>query len=404
MHRPLERSELTAAFDESNGERPRLRDGVLFCVVVFLGVRILLSVVAVIAVRDTFPAQSGVVGAVGQGAERPATSGLHNAVDGTVRWDAFWYLAIAREGYDTSGREAAFFPAYPLVTRAVAEASPFGEVGAALFVSNLAFLGALIALHALGRLEYSDAVARRAVVLLAIFPTSFFFMAPYGESMFLLFALLSFWCARQDRWFLAALAAAVALATRATGVVLIPCLLIEATSERHSSTPISGRVVASVSPLLALAAYCGWWFERSGDLLAPLHAQGEWLRTVAFPLYTLGSAISLGIQGVGDPRGIYWTADAVLTLWVIIPLLVAWRRIPSSMLTYAGLSLLIPLTYPIAERPLVSVPRYVLAVFPAFLAMALLLDRPVARRIVVAASVAGFVIASVAFMNWGYIF
>jgi hypothetical protein len=413
MHRPLEPIELdTASPEGSDDRRPRLRDGATFCIVVFLCVRLFLSVVAVLGVRDSFPppgptpgpAPGGVVGAAGVGDERPATSGLHNAIDGTVRWDAYWYLEIARHGYDPSGRDAAFFPGYPLLTRAIDEVTPLGEVGAALLVSNVAFLAALIVLHGLTRREYGEDVARRAVILLAIFPTSFFFLAPYSESLFLLFTLLTFWWCRQDRWFLAAAAAACAVATRTTGVLLVPCMLIDALDRRSHRTAFAGRVTASVAPLLGLAAYGLWWFERNGDLLAPVHAQDAWMRSLTLPPITLWNALRLGLEGIGDPRGIYWTADVVLMLWVLIPVVIAWRRLAPPFLAYATLGFLLPLTYPLPARPLLSVPRFVIVIFPAFWAMALLLESTSRRRVVYAASLAGFVIASLAFMNWGYLF
>jgi hypothetical protein len=403
MHRPLESSDPVTATPEGTDERVRFREGVPFCLVVFVSVRILLSVVAVVGVRDAYPAE-GVVGAGGQGSEQPATRGLHNATDGTVRWDAYWYIAIAQHGYGATGRDAAFFPVYPLITRAVEMVTPLGVVGSALLVSNIAFLVALIVLHALTRREYSDEVAQRAVLFMAIFPTAFFFFAPYSESLFLLFTLLAFWWSRQDRWPLAALAAACAIATRATGVLLVPCLLLDALSTRQRTTGLPQRVLASVAPLVTLALYGIWWFERNGDLFAPLHAQSSWMRSLTFPLYTLAQGVRLGIQGIGDPRGIYWTGDVLLTLCVITPLAIAWRRLAPPFLAYAALSVLLPLTYPISARPLLSVPRFVIVVFPAFWAMALLLERPAQRRVALAASAIGFVIASVAFMNWGYIF
>src|SRR5436190_6659379 len=193
MHRPLEADGLEATSQAGNDEHLRLRDGAWFCVAVYLGVRILLSVVAIVGVRDGAAASGGAVGAHGQGAEQPATAGLHNAIDGTVRWDAHWYLAIAHDGYDASGRDAAFFPGYPLLTRLVDAGTPLGTVGAALLVSNVAFLGSLIVVYGLTWREYSEIVARRAVALIALFPTAFFFLAPYSESLFLLASLLTFW-------------------------------------------------------------------------------------------------------------------------------------------------------------------------------------------------------------------
>src|SRR6266498_1806394 len=96
--------------------RVRIRDGVPWCVTLFVGVRVLLSVISVVGVHDATPA-SGVAGAIGTGAEVPATPGWHNAIDGTDRWDAAWFIEIADRGYDDDDASAAFFPGYPLVIR-----------------------------------------------------------------------------------------------------------------------------------------------------------------------------------------------------------------------------------------------------------------------------------------------
>jgi hypothetical protein len=181
-------------------------------------------------------------------------------------------------------------------------------------------------------------------------------------------------------------------------------MLIDALDQRSHRTALAGRVAASVAPLVALAAYGLWWFERNGDLLEPVHAQDAWMRSLTLPPITLWNALRLGVEGIGDPRGIYWTADVVLALWVLIPVVIAWRRLAPPFLAYATLGFLLPLTYPLPARPLLSVPRFVIVIFPAFWAMALLLEGTTRRRVVYAASLAGFVIASVAFMNWGYLF
>ena len=80
--------------------------------------------------------------------------------------------------------------------------------------------------------EYSEPVARRTVVYLAIFPTAFFFFAPYSESLFLLLSLSAFREASNDRWPTAAIAGVLAAMTRSIGIVLAPALVVMA-FERH---------------------------------------------------------------------------------------------------------------------------------------------------------------------------
>ena len=149
------------------------------------------------------------------------------------------------------------------------------------------------------------------MLLLALFPVSFFFLSPYSESMFLFASLLTFWWARRGRWGPAAAGGFVAALTRSVGVLLVPALLFEAWSIDARERPRA--MVASLVPLLAPAAYAAYWFARAGDSLRPFHAQDSWFRSLEPPFVTLGNGLWLGLSGITDRRGIYWTVDLALT-------------------------------------------------------------------------------------------
>ena len=124
---PFRSSPLEAA--EGFTEIPPLRDGAAFPLLVFLALRVLISIVAVVFVGDHPPNPS----AVGPGSPpapytQPATSGLHNAVDGMQRWDAAWFQWIAAEGYSPDDVRGAFFPGYPLLIRSTDLLTPL-DVG-----------------------------------------------------------------------------------------------------------------------------------------------------------------------------------------------------------------------------------------------------------------------------------
>jgi hypothetical protein len=385
------------AVDDADHANPvRLRDGVAFSVAVFIGVRVLLSLLAVLTVGTVRPPSSA-----GSGVVVPATPGWHNAIDGTDRWDAGWFERIAREGYDPNDASAAFFPGYPLAIHAVTIALPVGETGAATFVSNAAFLGALIVLFALTTFEFSLSMAKRTVLLLACFPASFFFLSPYSESLFLLASLLCFWWARRGRWGAAAAAGFLAAATRSVGVLLVPALLVEAWGIRRGDR--RPALVACLAPLGAPVLYAVYWLVRADDALRPLHAQDAWFRTFELPVVTLGNALWLGVSGITNPRGIYWTADVLLAALVLIPLALRWKLLASPYLVYVLLSLLVILSYPLPERPLLSAPRFCIVLFPAFWAMAALFA---GRRfaVMLIAFIVGFSSLAIAFMNWGFFF
>jgi hypothetical protein len=374
----------------------RFRDGARFSIAVFLCVRIALSLIGVVAAgRVHLPPESVSGGSV------TAVPGWHNAIDATDRWDAWWFQHIAVEGYAEHDEGAAFFPGYPLAIRLVMAITPLGSLGAALLVSNVAFLGALIVLYALTAREFDESTARRSVVLLAVFPSSFFFLAPYSESLFLLATLLTFWWARSDRWGPASVAGLMATLTRSFGVLLTPALVVEAWARGREGR--TRRLVLACGPLVGAALYAGYWLVRTGDALRPLHAQDTWFRSFEFFVVTLGWAFALAIRGIGDARGIYWTTDLVLTAILLVPLAMRWRRIAPSYLVYAATLALVVLTYTLPDRPLLSDPRLLLVAFPCFWAIATIVrDRWFVVTAVVFAI--GYVAAAAVFMNWGFLF
>jgi hypothetical protein len=379
---------------------------VVFCLGTFLAARVLLSVVGIAGV-GAIATDPLYLRLALDAREHPPTPGWHDAIDGTDRWDALWFERIATDGYGDGDATAAFFPAYPIISGAVMRATGLSATVASLIVSNVAFAGALVVLYALTTLELSEALARKTVVLAAFLPTSFFFLAPYSESLFLLASLLTFWFARRDRWWMAGLAGALAAATRSIGIVLIPALAIEAWRHRDGDGDPRGRGTRlAATGLVALGpfAYGAAWFAMNGNALEPLDAQTRWERTLTFPTSTLGHGLSLGLRGLGDPRGVFWSVDIAFAVAAIALLAIGWRKLRSPYRTFAALSLLVPLCYPFPPRPLLSFPRFAIVIFPLYWVIARLASGRTAFAITVAGGVAGFTLLSLAFVNWRPVF
>lgn len=357
---------MAAALDRDPADRlPRLRDGLPFCLGVFIAMRVGLSLLAVIGVGDAQPDPSSLQpGSPPAPFVEPASPGWHNAWDGTQRWDAAWFLWIAQDGYGPDGR-AAFFPGYPILFRAAA--APLGgdmAVGA-LVVSNLAFLASLTVLFGLTSSELGPDLARRAVALFACFPTSFFFLAPYSESLFLLATLLTFRWIRSERWGRGAAAAFAASLTRGEGVLLAPAMLVEAIRQhRDDGTPMLPRVAATGAALAGPLAYGLWWATRGQSVTTPLHAQGGWSREATFPLVTLVAGSTDAWEAIRAHAQLHLVVDAALATIVLVAAVSCVRRVSVSYAAYVGISLLVPLSYPSTYRPLLSIPRFAVVLFP----------------------------------------
>jgi hypothetical protein len=379
---------------------PRLRDGIRESVLMFLAVRIGLSLlswaaVAVVPIRTGLPVVRG-------WAIAPVTQGWQVMLTATERQDAAWFLRIATGGYRSADGSAAFFPLYPVAIRALASLPGIGPLGAALIISNVCFLGALVMVHGLTRLEgMSVKVARTTVLLMAIFPTAFFFLAPYTEAPFLLLSVSAFWFARRDRWAIAAIVGALAALTRSIGVLLVVALAVEAFHRsREDGRPVGPRLAAAAAVAIGPVLYFLYWAVAHDDLWAPLDAQRTWQRVFTFP----GAAFVRAVEYAWR-YGTYWLIDVVVVGVVLVASLAGIRRLRPTYSVYALVSLALPLFEPFPDRPLLSMPRFVAVIFPAFWMMALAVERRrLPEPLAVGVFAGGYALLAALFVNWWNVF
>jgi hypothetical protein len=401
---PAETAEMTRP---AGGGRLPLREALSYCLKVFLAVRIGLAVIALIGVA-VLPANEP-VDVPGWPAPEP-DRGWSTVGTAWERWDGLWFLRIAEDGYSEEDGSAAFYPLYPLATKVVSTLMGGHPLPAALLVSNAAFFGALLVFYLLSRLEYDRKHTERAVLYLAIFPTAFFFVAPYSESLFLLSAVACILFARLGRWPAAALLGGLACATRSIGLVLIPALLVEAFLQVRA-LPREQRpraailpALCSLLPALGAGAYLLFWRLYDGDWLAPVGEQGNWLREFSWLPQTLVNGTRNAIDFIGIPNGGYYQLDWILVAVVIAATVWVVMRARATYAVYSVLSLLLPLSFVFANRPFMSVPRFAVVIWPLFWAFASFARKPRRHDLVVVGSAIGLGVMTVLFVNWYFVF
>lgn len=376
----------------------------LFCLVVFCVARVAVSLVAVAAVGAHPPDASAITGVSPPASFTvAATSGWHNALDGMQRWDEAWFAWIAADGYGNSeGVRAAFFPAFPAATAATAAVTGTSTPTAATIASNVAYLCSLIVLFRLTTLELGDREARWSVAFFAAMPTSFFFLAPYSESLFLLATLLVFLLAKSERWSLAASAGVLAGLTRPMAVALTPAVWWITRSASQASR--RARIAAVAAPVVGILCYLAWWGVARGDALAPVHAQTYWGRGTTFAPFTvvrgLTFAVLAAVRGVRPDL----LVDGALTTCFIVSAVLAVRRIPGAYVAYVWSTLLIPLSFAWAPRPFLSVPRLACVLFPVAWVWVGVLHTRTRLTIGIAVMAVGQLALAGVFMNWGWLF
>ncbi len=384
-------------------ESARIREGVHYCLRVFLGVRVGLFVVGLLAIAVIPPVKP--VSVPGWPAHPIPEPGLHNVFTVWERFDALWFLRIAARGYRSNDGSAAFFPLFPLAIRAVSFVLGGHPFAAGMLVSNASLFGALIVLYFLTTSELSEPAARTTILLVCLFPTSFFLFMPYSESLFLLLAVTAFWAARRERWALAALAAALAAATRNVGIVLAPALMVEAIHQHAEGRPLLPRLLAAAAVPIGTLAYLAYWANRVGDWLAPVNRQASWQRQASWPWATLVDGTRLAFRLVGQTNGAYWMIDWLIVVPMLVASVVALVRFRPSYGVFLWGGLLIPLSFVFPDRPLMSMPRFVLPLFPAFWGVVALVERwRIPRWAVAAVGAAGLGFLVVLSVNWYYIF
>ncbi|MEX2457398.1 MAG: mannosyltransferase family protein [Actinomycetota bacterium] len=423
---PEEEDEPAAGTEAEGTSREDIRRGLRYVLTVFLIARVGITVLAVVSVallpafaKDQVRGIPGPVPVVGWPAPPLAPElGWDNAATSFERFDALWFLRIATSGYGVERLDdgsAAFFPGYPLAIRAVSPVLGGHPLAAALLISNLSLLAALAILYFLTRTELSEALARRVVVYAVIFPTSFFFFAPYSESQFFLLAITSLWAARRRRWWLAGLAGALAAATRNVGLLLVVPLLVEAFHQRAEDADAQAdpgradlRLVAAVGAALAVgigtAAYLLFWHNLAGHGLAPLHHQTTWQREFSYPWETLIGATREAFKWIGVYAGGYHLLDWLIVVPGLAACAYALIKFRPVYGVYAWASLAAPLLYVFQARPFMSVPRFLLPIFPVYWALARWGERRGVHELIVAAGAVGLGVMTLLFVNWYYVF
>jgi len=306
-----------------------------------------------------------------------------------ANWDGALFAEIAHHGYASFGGAPAFYPLYPALLAVLGRVFAGQYVFAGIVLALACAAVSFVLLRRLTALELGEDVARRATLVLALFPLSFFLQAVYSESLFLLLAIATFYFARKERWTLVAAALALAFLTRPTAIALWIGALILAWR-----SPMRRRALEWIVPTpLAFAAFPILLKWETGDALAFIHAEKFWHRQFSAlgPLGGIVDGAKAAAHGVhaiiATPTPPDWTYPANLNLketaavnveafaWLILFVVltvVVWRVLGAAYGMYAAVSLAIPLAEPWNVFPLFSLPRFGLVIFPFFMVLGLL--------------------------------
>jgi hypothetical protein len=299
------------------------------------------------------------------------------------RRDSPIYAEIALQGY--GGVPLGFFPLYPLLMKGI-EAVIGSVVVAGLLISLPAFAIAIALLHRLAELELGAAAARRTTYFVVLFPTTVFLTAVYTEALFLALSVGCLLAARQGRWALAGLLAALASGTRNTGCLLAVALfllyLYGPRSDRSEDAPPRGwrpryRLRASAAWIalapLGAVAYSLYTAAEHDDPFAWISSHDVFGVERHPPLSALFDGTKRGLESaiefvIGGDESRFELLSHVIALgflvFAVVAVFGALRRLPPAYGVYALLALVPPLSAYPPGHPLSSFSRYLVVLFP----------------------------------------
>lgn len=294
-----------------------------------------------------------------------------------ANFDGEHYIAIAIFGY--KGLEQAFFPVYPILINFFSRPDIF-NIPASLFsasfwgiiISNFSLLASLILLFKLIIIDYPKKIAWLTIIVLLVFPTSFYFGAVYSESIFLLISLISFYFARKGNFFIASIIGIFASATRVFGLLLLPAYFLEARQQKASLKKYFWIFIIPMGLIIYMIYQ--WWlvgdpfsFYKLQKLVGEQHQSGLTLLPQVYFRYLKM------IFSVDPTAPIYQTIILEFItgiLFFILPIYGFIKKVRPAYCLYALIGFLLPTI----QGSFSSVPRYILVFFPSFLSLAIFIS------------------------------
>jgi hypothetical protein len=299
-----------------------------------------------------------------------SVSPLDLIVNQFSRWDSPHYMFIAENGYVNQGDPAnfiVFFPLYPLLVRLITFDFAYINLSG-LIISNLSSIVAVIYLFKLAKLDYSDSVAKKAVLYLSVFPTAYFLSAVYTEGLFLAVAIAGLYYARSAKWALAGFLGFLASLTRIAGLLLLPVLVVEYFHQKEWKIKTADlKVLWAILPAFGFLAYLIINFQVTGNFFTFLEVERvHWHQNID-PLGGLHGAVGwFGINVFPDSITLGYAQVAFAAFGLLMVLAGYKAKLRPSYQIY----LLLTWMLSVSTGLWISVPRYVLIMFPIFIMFA----------------------------------
>ncbi len=284
-----------------------------------------------------------------------------NPIPFHAKWDSFWYLDIAQNGYSFKGPEKlsniVFFPFYPLLIWAVSFLAGGNFVLAGWILSCLFVFLALFYFFKLVKEFHPEINPYLPLVFLLIFPTAFFLNAIYTESLFLFLSLATFYYGLNKKFLLGGIFGLLASLTRVTGILLFIPLLWEYFQNHNFN--LKQILNLKILPLFLIPfgtlTFFLYHYLKFGDFLLFFKVENWWGRAFVFNKdhFLLFS----------NPAAVNFLLDIFFVVFVLIVIYFVFKKLRTSY----GLYMLATIIIILSTGTLMSVGRYILTLFPIYI-------------------------------------
>jgi Gpi18-like mannosyltransferase len=312
-------------------------------------------------------------------------------------WDSPHYIDIAKNGYVNEGEQSffiVFFPLYPVLVRLITFNFEYINLSA-LIVSNVSSIFAAVYLFKLAQLEFSDDVAKKAILFLSIFPTAYFLSAVYTEGLFFALVIASVYYARVGKWYLAGFLSLFAALTRIAGLLLLPTLIIEYLHQKKwKLKDIKANILWPSLALAGFLIYLGINYQVTGSFFKFMEIERtHWYQSID-PMQGLINACNWAVSATFPQNITIGSAQIIFAIFGLLIVTAGFlRRFRPSYNVYMLLTWMLS----VSTGWWISIPRYVMAMFPMFILLGLLARKRIIHYAIVAVFTAALCFFTVLF-------
>lgn len=293
-----------------------------------------------------------------------------------AQWDGGNYIHIAKQGF-TETKYYAFAPIYPLTIRIISLATEH-ELIVGILLSSTSFFLFLTIFHKYLSQRYESVVASNTIISYLVFPTTFFCLIVYSESLFLLLIILSIIYLEKNKMLQSALFAGFATLTRFIGIFFIFSQIYFIFKHKK----ISFKNISLVLTVAPIGLYILFFFYKYQKPFLFLDVQNQWGRFGQDPVTTVFSYLwNITTGGDISPNTLL---DFSITVLFLMLLIKGISKIPGHLWIFSALVILIPAS----TGTLTGMPRYVLPSIGAFIILGIVLGDSKLKYLIWSASLA----------------